>query len=149
MASYMTTMFQIARSIFQSKPVSVTEVKDISKPEEAVKNTTVSLPKEVKEVKEVKDISAPVEISVPETLKDMPVTAVKDISSPVEIISVPETLKDMSVNDTNDSKENSIHVADVKEPNIAPENVEIETEKPNKVVESAPKRKPRGKTIKK
>ena len=134
MASYMTTMFQIARSIFQSKPISVTEVKevrDISKPEEAMKNTT--------------DISAPVQI--------MSVNAVKDLSAHVEIISVPETLKDMAVKDTNDVKENLIPVEDVivtaKEPNIVPENVETETEKPVKAVDSAPKRKPRGKTIKK
>ena len=171
MASYMTTMFQIARSIFQSKPISVTEVKevrDISKPEEAVKNTTevkdISAPLEIISVPEtIKDLSAPVEIiSVQETMKDISVPVeiisvpetMKDLSAPVEIISVPETIKDMSAKDTNDVKENSIPAEDVivtaKEPNIVPENVETETEteKP-KVVDSAPKRKPRGKTIKK
>jgi hypothetical protein len=59
----------------------------------------------------------------------------------------------MAVKDTNDVKENSIPVEDVivtaKEPNIVPENVETETEKPVKAVDSAPKRKPRGKPVKK
>ena len=170
MASYMTTMFQIARSIFQSKPISVTEVKevkDVSKPEEAMKNTTevkdLSAPVEIISVQEtMKDLSVPVEIiSVPETMKHLSVPVeiisvpetTKDVSAHVEIISVPDTLKDMAVKDTNDVKENLIPVEDVsvtaKEPNIVPENVETEIEKPVKAVDSAPKRKPRGKPVKK
>ena len=134
MASYMTTMFQIARSIFQSKPVEPTEAKeakDILKPEEAMKNTTeVSLPKDVKEVNEVNEVN--------------------DLSAPVEIILVSETVKDMSVSDTNELNDASElnDANDVKDTNIVPENMETETEKP-KVVDSAPKRKPHGKTIKK
>jgi hypothetical protein len=166
MASYMTTMFQIARSIFQSKPISVTEVKEVSKPEDAMKNTTevkdISAPVQIMSVNAVKDISAPVEIiSVQETMKDISVPVeiisvpetMKHLSVPVEIISVPDTLKDMAVKDTNDVKENLIPAEDVsvtaKESNIVPENVETEIEKPVKAVDSAPKRKPRGKPVKK
>ena len=56
----------------------------------------------------------------------------------------------MSVSDTNELNDASElnDANDVKDTNIVPENMETETEKP-KVVDSAPKRKPHGKTIKK
>jgi hypothetical protein len=87
---------------------------------------------EVNEVNEVKEVNE--------------VNEVNDLSAPVEIILVPETLKDMSVSDANELN----YANDVKEQNIVPENMETETEtEKSKVVDSAPKRKPHGKTIKK
>lgn len=124
MASYMTTMFQIARSIFQNKPIpevkEVTDDKNISTPVEIIKvpdnivTPQIEIVKEVVEVKEVKEVKEVVEV--------------KDVKDVVEAVEVK------------DVKEDSI-VDDLKEQIALSENTE--TVKP---VDSAPKRKPRGKT---
>lgn len=133
MASYMTTMFQIARSIFQNKPIPLvepTEVKNISTPVEIIKvpdnivTPQIEIVKEVVEVKEVKEV-----------------VEVVEVKEAVEVKEVVEVKDNIEVKDVKEVVEDSIPADDLKEPIAVSENTE--TVKP---VDSAPKRKPRGKT---
>lgn len=127
MASYMTTMFQIARSIFQNKPIP-----------------------EVKEVTDDKNISTPVEIiKVPDNIVTPQIEIVKEVVEVVEVKEVKEVKEVVEVKDVKDVVE-AVEVKDVKEDSIVDDLKEqialsenTETVKP---VDSAPKRKPRGKT---
>jgi hypothetical protein len=150
MASYMTTMFQIARSIFQNKPIPVvepTEVKEvkddknISTPLEIIKvpdNIVTPQIEIVKEVVEVKDVKEVVEVVEVKDVKE--VVEVKEVVDVKDVVEVKEVVDVKDVVEVKDVKEDSI-VDDLKEPIAVSENTE--TVKP---VDSAPKRKPRGKT---
>ena len=132
MTSYMTTMFQIARSIFQSKPVEPNAVKEVSAPVEII-SALVSTQNDV--VKEVTVV--PVVSTQNDVVKEVAVVPVvptqNDVVKEVAVVPVVPTQNDVV-------KEVSVPEP---EPIVVPENTQ------SKSVESVPKRKPRGKTIKK
>ena len=164
MTSYMTTMFQIARSIFQSKPVEPNAVKEVSAPVEIISALVSTQNDVVKEVTVVPVVSTqndvvkevavvPVVPTQNDVVKEVAVVPVvstqNDVVKEVAVVPVVPTqndvVKEVAVVPVVPTQNDVVKEVSVPEPEpiVVPENTQ------SKSVESVPKRKPRGKTIKK